>query len=109
MELEALPMENEQSPSAAQEEPDDLFNKLITNLTSNQNLQNPSVREQFKLDLIKDEEDLHNYKNLLNAMAALFYTNHRSADVQDMFQAWLGVFRERRQGALAAPAVRKPP
>lgn len=62
-------------------EPDDLFQKLIVNLTQNQNLQNQSIKDQFKLHLIKDEDDLHNYKNLLNAMAALFYTNHKMNDV----------------------------
>lgn len=62
-------------------ESDDLFNKLIINLNSNSNLQNESIKQKFKLNLIKDEEDLHNYKNLLNAMAALFYTNHKMNDV----------------------------
>jgi hypothetical protein len=60
---------------------DDLFNKLIVNLSSNSNLQNESIKKKFKLHLIKDEEDLHNYKNLLNAMAALFYTNHKMNDI----------------------------
>ena len=62
-------------------ESDDLFNKLIINLKSNSNLQNESIKQKFKLFLIKDEEDLHNYKNLLNAMAALFYTNHKMNDI----------------------------
>jgi len=30
----------------------------------------------FKLAEIREEHDLHKYKNLLNAMAALFFTNH---------------------------------
>ena len=63
-------------------ESDDLFNKLIINLNSNSNLQNESIKQKFKLFLIKDEEDLHKYKNLLNAMAALFYTNHKMGEIQ---------------------------
>lgn len=44
--------------------------------------------------MIKGEEDLHNYKNLLNSMAALFYTNHRLNDVTLLFYMW-------REAALA--------
>jgi len=51
-------------------------------------LKNESVRSQFKLQLIEREEDLHRYKNLLNAMAALFFTNHRMKDVTSFFQVW---------------------
>jgi anionic cell wall polymer biosynthesis LytR-Cps2A-Psr (LCP) family protein len=51
-------------------------------------LQNQFIKEQFKLDLIKSEGDLHNYKNLLNSMAALFYTNHRMNDVTLLFYMW---------------------
>jgi len=65
------------------------------NLTQNQNLQNANVRERFKLHLIKDEEDLHNYKNLLNAMAALFYTNHKANTVQNMFKQWISIWRNK--------------
>ena len=31
---------------------------------------------------------MHRYKNLLNAMAALFYTNHRMKDVTSFFGNW---------------------
>ena len=57
-------------------ESNDLFNNLFANLSTNQSLQNEYIKQQFKLELIKDEEDLHNYKNLLNAMAAIFFTSH---------------------------------
>lgn len=56
-------------------------------------MQNQSIKDQFKLHLIKDEDDLHNYKNLLNAMAALFYTNHKMNDVQTMFKEWVVLWR----------------
>ena len=46
------------------------------------------MRARFKLQLIEKEEDLHRYKNLLNAMAALFYTNHRMKDVTSFFGQW---------------------
>ena len=66
----------------------DLLQKLIDNIQNNHSLQNESVRAQFKLQLIEKEEDLHRYKNLLNAMAALFYTNHRMKDVTSFFGLW---------------------
>ncbi len=66
----------------------DLLKKLIENLSMNPALKNESVREQFNLDQIGCEEDLHEYKNLLNAMAALFYTNHRMQDVTILFYLW---------------------
>ena len=47
-----------------------------------------AVRDKFKLDLIRNEEDLHEYKNLLNAMAALFYTNHKMASVKEIMAEW---------------------
>jgi hypothetical protein len=65
-----------------------LLKKLIENLQGNPALQNKFIQEQFKLDSIKNEEDLHNYKNLLNSMAALFYTNHRMNDVTLLFYMW---------------------
>jgi len=65
-----------------------LLKKLIENLKGNPQLQNENVREQFKLHGIRKEADLHNYKNLLNSMAALFYTNHRSNDVTLLFYMW---------------------
>ena len=58
-----------------------MLKKLIDNIRNNHALKNDSVRNQFKLGLIEREEDLHRYKNLLNAMAALFFTNHKMKDV----------------------------
>ena len=55
--------------------------RLMENIRNNQALKNPYIRSQFKLDLINTETDLHQYKNLLNAMAALFYTNHCAKDI----------------------------
>ena len=66
----------------------DLLKKLIDNINGNPALQNEHVKLQFKLDQIKQEQDLHNYKNLLNSMAALFYTNHRMNDVTLLFYVW---------------------
>ena len=81
------------SSNSENKESDDLFNKLIVNLNSNDALKNETIKKKFKLDLIKDEEDLHKYKNLLNAMAALFYTNHRMVEVQDMFKEWIRLWK----------------
>lgn len=55
---------------------DTMLNKLMENIRKNPALKNQNIRDQFKLHLIREEQDLHQYKNLLNAMAALFYTNH---------------------------------
>jgi hypothetical protein len=72
----------------AQSESGDLLKKLMENLHGNPALQNVHVQEQFKLHGIREETDLHNYKNLLNSMAALFYTNHRMNDVTLLFYMW---------------------
>lgn len=53
----------------------------MDNICNNQALKNPFIRAQFKLNEIREESDLHQYKNLLNAMAALFYTNHCAKDI----------------------------
>ena len=66
----------------------ELLSKLIENLQGNPALQNESVRKWFKLQKISDEKDLHDYKNLLNGMAALFYTNHKMQDVTLFFYMW---------------------
>ncbi len=60
----------------------------MENILKNPALKNQHVRNQFKLHLIRDEQDLHQYKNLLNAMAALFYTNHTPQDVSKAFSGW---------------------
>jgi hypothetical protein len=62
--------------------------KLIENLQGNPQLQNVHIKDIFKLRKIKCEDDLHNYKNLLNSMAALFYTNHLMNHVGLLFQVW---------------------
>ncbi len=80
--------EEEEEGEAPESESGDLLKKLIENLSMNPALKNESIREQFKLDQIGCEEDLHEYKNLLNAMAALFYTNHRMQDVTILFYLW---------------------
>ena len=69
-----------------QNESGDLLKKLIDNIKNNHALRNDQVRSQFKLQLIEREEDLRKYKNLLNAMAALFFTNHRMKDVMFFFR-----------------------
>jgi hypothetical protein len=43
------------------------------------------VRGAFRLNNIKVESDLHEYKNLLNAMAALFFTNHSMGTLGSFF------------------------
>lgn len=70
------------------DEENDLLKKLIENIGGNPALKNVYVREKFQLEKIKNEDDLHNYKNLLNSMAALFYTNHKMNDVTLLFYVW---------------------
>lgn len=79
-----------------QNESGDLLKKLIDNIKNNHALRNEQVRDQFKLQLIEREEDLRKYKNLLNAMAALFFTNHRMKDVMSLFKHWRKATSERR-------------
>ena len=62
-----------------------MLKKLMENIKGNAGLKNQHIRKMFKLDLIKEESDLHSYKNLLNAKAALFYTNHQMSDVGEAF------------------------
>lgn len=71
-------------------DPDTMLRKLMDNIRNNVHFRNKNIRAMFKLDEINEEQDLHKYKNLLNAMAALFYTNH--ADVSAPFQQWRQVF-----------------
>jgi fructose-bisphosphate aldolase class 1 len=69
-----------------------MLKKLMENIRGNNCLKNKHIRKMFKLDLIREESDLHQYKNLLNAMAALFYTNHQMTDVGGMFEKWRQVY-----------------
>jgi hypothetical protein len=65
-----------------------LLQKLMENLRGNPALQNVNIRDNFKLSQIRGEADLQDYRNLLNAMAALFYTNHRIGTVNQLFYQW---------------------
>ena len=65
-----------------------LLQKLMENLKGNPALQNEYIKETFKLEQIQGEADLQDYKNLLNSMAALFYTNHRIGTVTNLFYQW---------------------
>lgn len=60
----------------------------MSNLRENPALQNAHIRDIFHLHTIASETDLQDYKNLLNSMAALFYTNHRMSDVTQVFARW---------------------
>jgi hypothetical protein len=65
-----------------------LLQKLMENLRGNPSLQNAHIKQTFKLGHIRKEKDLEEKKNLLNSMAALFYTNHRMGTVTGMFRMW---------------------
>ena len=47
-----------------------------------------TIKETFKLSRIRQESDLNNYKNLLNAMGALFYTNKKMQVAGNIFSLW---------------------
>jgi hypothetical protein len=100
-----------QPMTGAHTESADLFNNMYENVTTNEVLTNHEhVREVFKLDAIKDEEDLHNYKNLLNAMGAIYYTDHgMKSSLQGFFSAWLDLARNRstmkKEPSRAVPAI----
>ena len=55
------------------------------------------IREIFKLKNIRGEQDLQEYKNLLNSMAALFYTNHRMTDVSQFFGVWRSAAAQKQE------------
>lgn len=80
--------QEDEEDEAEEGESGELLSKLIENLQGNPALQNESIRKWFKLENISDEKDLHDYKNLLNGMAALFYTNHKMQDVTLFFYMW---------------------
>ncbi len=82
------PIEAYKQQHEGDSESGDLLKKLIENINNNPALKNQYIKDQFKLDLIQSENDLHEYKNLLNSMAALFYTNHRMNDVTLLFYMW---------------------
>lgn len=84
----------------------DLFNNMYANVTTNEVLTNHEhVRHVFKLDQIKDEEDLHNYKNLLNAMGAIYYTDHgMKGRLAGAFSAWLQLARSHRGNMKKEPS-----
>ncbi len=65
-----------------------LLEKLMSNLRENPALQNAYIRDVFHLEQIQSETDLQEYKNLLNSMAALFFTNHKMSYISQMFQRW---------------------
>lgn len=58
-------------------ESEEMFNNMFIKLTNSDIMaNNEHIRQRFRLDEINSEEDLHNYKTLLNAMGAIFYTDH---------------------------------
>jgi len=65
-----------------------LLEKLMSNLRENPALQNAYIRDVFHLENIQSEADLQEYKNLLNSMAALFFTNHKMTSISQMFSRW---------------------
>ena len=67
---------------------DGMLRKLIDNVNTSFALKNQDVRGAFRLNNIKVESDLHEYKNLLNAMAALFFTNHSMSTLSTIFKQW---------------------
>lgn len=77
----------------------------MENLRTNKQLKNAYIRNRFKLHLIREEQDLQQYKNLLNAMAALFYTNHCPQMVQDTFSMWRQAFQQAKAQKKQKPKV----
>ena len=72
-----------------------MLRKLIDNIRNNRALKNEHIRARFNLAEIKQESDLHQYKNLLNAMAALFFTNHCMGTVGGFFSHWRDLTEQR--------------
>jgi hypothetical protein len=89
----------EESPHYHQQfnESNILLQKLMENLKGNPALQNEYIKQIFKLEQIQGEADLQDYKNLLNSMAALFYTNHRIGTVTGLFYQWRQLTAQRQE------------
>lgn len=86
-----------------------LLQKLMENLKGNPALQNVYIRQIFKLEQIKSEGDLQEYKNLLNSMAALFYTNHRMSYVTHLFYLWREASAAKQEERLNQQSQKKKP
>ena len=68
-----------------------IFHRMFMNITTSETMMNNEhIRQVFKLEEIKEEEDLHSYKNLLNCMGAIFYADHgMKTTMSGMFAEWI--------------------
>eukprot|EP00826_Nyctotherus_ovalis_P043910 TRINITY_DN4687_c0_g5_i1.p1 TRINITY_DN4687_c0_g5~~TRINITY_DN4687_c0_g5_i1.p1 ORF type:complete len:440 (+),score=121.39 TRINITY_DN4687_c0_g5_i1:260-1579(+) len=88
--------ENAHKESAEEESNlEDMLRDLTAQIMDKDELQNPNVIRKFKLDQVKLEDRENEYKNLLRAMGALYFTNRYKAMLPFLFSHWRDLLYEK--------------
>jgi hypothetical protein len=89
----------EESIEESQNEEGENFERVLKDLTAQildkEELQNENIIRLFKLDQIQLEDKESEYKNLLRAMAALYFSNRYIKMIQPLFNIWREKFQEK--------------
>jgi hypothetical protein len=76
---------------------DGMLKSLTLQILEKEELQNAHLINMFKLDQINIEDKQNEYKNLLKAMAALYFANRYGKIVPTLFECWKHKFQERAE------------
>lgn len=89
--------EKDHKESAEEEEGnlEDMLRDLTAQILDKDELQNPNIVRKFKLDHIELENRENEYKNLLRAMGALYFTNRYKAMLPFLFSHWRDLLYEK--------------
>jgi len=74
---------------------EEMLKDLTAQILDKDELQNPNIIKKFKLDRIRVEDKENEYKNLLRAMGALYFTNRYKAMLPFLFAHWKDLLNER--------------
>eukprot|EP00826_Nyctotherus_ovalis_P041951 TRINITY_DN4275_c0_g1_i1.p1 TRINITY_DN4275_c0_g1~~TRINITY_DN4275_c0_g1_i1.p1 ORF type:complete len:282 (+),score=107.65 TRINITY_DN4275_c0_g1_i1:554-1399(+) len=74
---------------------DGVLKNLTLQILDKSELQNAHIIRMFKLDQINLEDKQNEYKNLLKAMAALYFANRYGKIVPALFDCWRTKFQEK--------------
>lgn len=74
---------------------DGVLKNLTVQILEKSELQNVHIARMFKLDQINLEDRQNEYKNLLRAMAALYFANRYGKIVPALFDCWKTKFQEK--------------
>ena len=72
-----------------------MLKDLTSQILEKDELRNENVIKTFKLDQIQLDDKEHEYKNLLRAMAALYFANRYNKMVPTLFSYWRCKFQEK--------------